>query len=342
MGSVLRSVSASLLLVGVLGWSSAGGANPAVAEALFREGRKLMEQGQLDTACAKLAESQRLDASPGTLGSLAQCHEKQGKTATAWAEYLAASRLATAQGKQAQAQAAKERAATLEGKLIYLTLKVSSPVPGLVLRRDDQTVEASAWDTRLPVDPGRTSLRAEAPGHEPFSVDLTLVEGKTDTTTVIPPLKKMSAAPATASASSAAPPASATPSSSGTAAPSTTNAPPPRAATGRPLSGYILGGAGLAALGVGSFLGLSSMADYRDAERACPARVNCTRSALDARDRAQSKAWGANVGVGLGLVGIALGTYLLFFSGEESKSGSLQLGGNVARSGAGVQLSGGF
>lgn len=341
MGSVLRCVSASLLLVGVLGWSSAGGANPAMAEALFREGRKLMEQGQLDAACAKLAESQRLDASSGTLGSLGQCHEKQGKTATAWAEYLAASRLATAQGKQAQAQAAKERAAALEGKLIYLTLKVSSPVPGLVLRRDEQTVEASAWDTRLPVDPGRTSLRAEAPGHEPFSVELTLVEGKTDTTAVIPPLKKTSAAPATASASSAAPPASATPPSSG-AAPSTTNAPPPRAGTGRPLSGYILGGAGFAALGVGSFLGLSSMADYRSAERACPGRVNCSKSALDARDRAQSKAWGANVGVGLGLVGVALGTYLLFFSGEESKSGALQLGGNVARSGAGVQLSGGF
>ena len=60
-------------------------ADPAAAEALFREGRKLLDEGQLDAACSKLAESQRLDASPGTLGSLAQCHEKQGKTATAWA-----------------------------------------------------------------------------------------------------------------------------------------------------------------------------------------------------------------------------------------------------------------
>ena len=42
------------------------------AEALFREGRKLLDEGQLDAACSKLAESQRLDASPGTLGSLAQ------------------------------------------------------------------------------------------------------------------------------------------------------------------------------------------------------------------------------------------------------------------------------
>ncbi|MCU0658561.1 MAG: hypothetical protein MUF64_25890 [Polyangiaceae bacterium] len=342
MGSVLRRVGASLLLTGVLGWTSAGVANPAAAEALFREGRKLLDQGQLEEACAKLAESHRLDASPGALGSLAQCHEKQGKIATAWAEYLAAFRLATAQGKQAQAQVTRDRAAALEPRLIYLTIKVQSPAPGFSLQRDGQPVSASALDTRIPVDPGSTLLEAEAPGHEPVQIKLSLEEGKTENVVAIPPLRKKEApaAPVASGPPSGAPSSSSAP----PLASSASRVSPPSAGEkpGAPVAGYVLGGASIVALGVGGFFGLSSLADYREAERDCPSRVGCSRRTLETRDRADAKAWGANVGIGVGLVGVALSTYLLFFRKEEPRVGALRVDGSVARDGAGFQLRGAF
>jgi len=46
-----------------------------LADALFRQGRELLEQERFAEACVKLAESQRLDPKLATLMYLADCHE---------------------------------------------------------------------------------------------------------------------------------------------------------------------------------------------------------------------------------------------------------------------------
>src|SRR5688572_21714651 len=43
-----------------------GARDPIGAEALFRQGRAAADEGDFQTACAKFAESQRLDPSAGT------------------------------------------------------------------------------------------------------------------------------------------------------------------------------------------------------------------------------------------------------------------------------------
>src|SRR3954468_3549725 len=72
--------------------------DPATAEALFRQGRQLMSEGKTAEACEKFGASERMDPSSGTLLNLADCDAKSGKSASAWAEFLAAARMARNQG----------------------------------------------------------------------------------------------------------------------------------------------------------------------------------------------------------------------------------------------------
>src|SRR2546421_315839 len=62
-------------------------ADKAAAQTLFDEGRKLMAAGKYAEACPKLAESQKLDPGVGTQFHLADCYEKIGQTASAWAGF---------------------------------------------------------------------------------------------------------------------------------------------------------------------------------------------------------------------------------------------------------------
>src|SRR4051794_10088 len=57
------------------------------AEALFVEAKALLQAGEIARACAKLAESERLDPAAGTLLNLADCYEKNGQLASAWVTF---------------------------------------------------------------------------------------------------------------------------------------------------------------------------------------------------------------------------------------------------------------
>src|SRR3954465_9465866 len=70
------------------------GGNRAAAEALFNQGRDLMTAGKFVEACPKFEASQQLDPGLGTMLNLAECYEKTGRTASAWAEYREAIPLA--------------------------------------------------------------------------------------------------------------------------------------------------------------------------------------------------------------------------------------------------------
>src|ERR1700743_3377203 len=77
--------------------SPASAADPAAAQALFDEATRLMAQRRLPEACAKFQESQRQDPGIGTLYHFADCEDRLGKTATAWATFLEVASEAKAQ-----------------------------------------------------------------------------------------------------------------------------------------------------------------------------------------------------------------------------------------------------
>ncbi|HEU4406602.1 MAG TPA: hypothetical protein VFS43_15150 [Polyangiaceae bacterium] len=274
-------------------------ADPAAAEALFQEGRRLLLRGQIDEACEQLGESQRLDPSSGTLINLADCHERQGKIATAWAEFLAASRLAVIQKNATRSQEAGRRAALLEPRLSYLTVRVAAPPPGLKVQRGAQPMQGVQFGARLPVDPGEHTITAEAPGYATFQATVAVKPDGDDVHVWVPPLWGGSgglSAPALG------------PERAGGRAKAAPEASPPA----RRRLGYAAAGLGALGVGVGAFFGVRALATNRRAEDACPTHDSCPPEALDERSRADTQAWASNIAVGAGLAGLALGGYLLF------------------------------
>jgi hypothetical protein len=95
------------------------------ADALFREGRTLLQAGQVAEACEKFNESQKLDPSAGTLLNLGECYERAGRLVPAYEAFRDAEPLSKARSRQDWADTAKTRAEALRAKipLVFLDLK---------------------------------------------------------------------------------------------------------------------------------------------------------------------------------------------------------------------------
>jgi hypothetical protein len=298
--------------------TGARSAEPAAAEALFREGRTLLEKGDLAAACPKLEQSQKLDPSSGTMLNLALCHEKEGRIATAWAEYLVAARMARTQGKADRAQAAEGYASALEPKLSYLTVNVSQKVPGMIIRRGGTELDASTLGSRLPIDPGEHVLTVSAPGHKPLELELRIGAAGDTQTVVIPALEKDEPGVAAATAPAAAPASAPSPVAPAAQAPATPPPLPKAAQKGSSIVPWLIGGAGVAALGAGGVFGVLALGTYSDAENSCPTHQGCSDADIETRNRATLQANIANVGIGLGVVGVGIGAVLLLAGSDDA------------------------
>jgi hypothetical protein len=89
-----------------------------------------------------------------------------------------------------------------------------------------------------------------------------------------------------------------------------------------PVFAYAIGAAGLVVAGVGAAFGVTALGNDRDVDRLCPTHRDCSSSALDAAADRDRNAWIANVGVGLGSVGIATSVILLLTRPRNDKSES--------------------
>ena len=302
MPDLRASPLAFILAAATLLLPSTASGDPATAEALFREGRRLLDEGKTDAACAKLAESQTQDPSSGTLLNLGLCHETQGKLATAWSDYVSAARLAREQGRPDRTAVADRKAADLEPRLPYLTVTAAAPTVGLEIVRNDDRLGPGVLGTPVPLDPGSYVITASAPGHRSWKAAIDIAEHESRTVQV-PPLEPEAATPAEP------PPPPPPMVAMAPALPPPTPVPP--SPSGSRTTGWIVGGAGVAALAVGTGFGIASLVSYNDAGRLCPSHAGCSDAAMSARAGADTKAWVANIALGVGVVGVAIGGYIL-------------------------------
>jgi hypothetical protein len=290
----------------------------AAAEALFVEAKRLMAAGRHGEACPKLAESQRLDPGGGTLVALALCHEAEGKTASAWAEFGEALTLALKDGRVDRATVAREHSARLEPKLSRLTIHVPPEIAslrGIEIVQDGVLLGRPAWGTALPVDPGEHRVEARATGKKTWSGSVVVApDGDRKELSVGSLGDEAAASGPTAAASS-----SAVPLPSSTVASMPPAAPAPEPASGRRTAGFVVGGAGLALVGAASYFGLRAIANHKTATTYCPNPPTCqNHDAVDANDTSKTQATLSTIGFGLGAAALGVSAYLLL-SGAPDK-----------------------
>lgn len=213
----------------------------ATAEALFQQAAALMNEQQFEKACQKFEASQQLDPALGTMLRLADCYDRAGKTASAWAMFQDVRSLAERRSETERQQIAIERIADLEKRLSKLALDIDPKNAGLELtvRLNGAQIPKASWDTPLPVDPGKQPIEVSAPGYAPFSSSVEVQRGPSSQKFNVPALAPLPTA--SEKLEHEPQPRPAEPSRSGT--------------TQRTLA-YVAGGVGLLGLGAGTYFGL--------------------------------------------------------------------------------------
>lgn len=165
------------ILAASLSWANAGhaqsGQETALADELFEQGIALESKGKTAEACGKFEESRQLAPRPGTLYYLAACYEKLGRRASARAMFLDAADAAALAKDQEGALKARQKADALL-PVAKMVITVKQPIEGLEVTIDGKPVGRSTWGSELPVDSGKHSIRAVAPGRAPWEKVITV------------------------------------------------------------------------------------------------------------------------------------------------------------------------
>jgi hypothetical protein len=281
----------------------------ASATLLYDEASKLMTAGKTEQACPKFAESQRLDPQLGTMLHLADCLQKIGRTASAWANFREAAEIA-AHRSDGREKTARARATALEPTLSKLIIDVAPAAKsiGVKVERDGIVVGAPLWGTAVPVDPGSHAVTASAEGKKTWSGTITVAAGGQTATISVPELEAQASSPQPI----AAQPSPAAPVSASTGADVTSSG-----SRGAPVAALVVGGAGVVGIGVGVAFLLKSSSTRQKATDLCGGDTeNCTGLAkkpevddLDHQANSQKMIGVAGLAVG----GAALATGVVLF-----------------------------
>ena len=205
-----------------------------------------MAAGKFREACPKLEASQRLDPAVGTALNLADCYEHTGRTASAWMEFREAASAARESGSAEREEEARRRAIALEPRLSYLVITRKDPEIHVV--QDGKALDDAVLGTPIPVDPGNHSVEASAPGRAKWSTTVQVSQEGMRLAVDIPELAPLAEGEKTKAAS----------------APAAKNS----GSTQRTIA-IVVGGAGVVAIGLGTFFGIKASSTWDTAKSRC-------------------------------------------------------------------------
>ena len=255
-----------------------------------------------------LFRSQKLDPAAGTALNLGDCSEHLGRLASAWQYYQEA---ADRFGADDRAEVARRKVAELAPRLARLDIKLAPGAPkGAVVFRDGQELGGASLDTPLPIDAGDHHLVVRAPGHEAAEVVVHIEDGQSRTITC------------GAGAESAAAPAP--------------------AGVARPV-GLVVGGLGIAAIGVGAVTGALTLARKDTVAANCDAAKACNPVGVAAASEGKMFSAISTATFLGGAAALAAGVVLVIVGRSGDRSGPVvAVVTTVAPGGAGFALTGRF
>jgi hypothetical protein len=320
-----RALALGASVLGALGAgeSPARAQDLAMAEQLFAEGKALMKSGETTKACEKFKASHDIDqTATGTLLNLALCHEADGKTASAWAEFRQV--IAESASRADRIVLAREHESKLFPRLAYVIIAVrpAARIEGMRITLDGRrAVPPAAWDADLPIDPGHHTLDVDAAGMTAKRYEIDVPDAPGKQTVNIEPLV---AAPQQASDHG--------PTAAGTA--DSYDSPALRAAEAerlrkRRLVGFVLTGAGVVSASVGGVFGALAINQNDKKNAACGTFCNSQPDQTQARnalDKAKTDALVSDITIGAGAALIVAGAVLVITSSPKTKPAASALG----------------
>lgn len=262
----------------------------AMAEALFKEGKRLLGERKVAEACRKFESSYRIDPAPGTLLNLAMCHEQEGKLATAWGEFNESLQIAKKTNRADRAKIAREHISAIEPLLSRFVVLVPEGAAkiGMTVEMDSVPLEEGAWGTAIPIDAGEHKAVVRAPKHKTWEKLLTVEHGKV-ATVVVPKLEKI---------------------------------PDPVSSDAGSKQKKIIGisalGGSAVLVGLGAFFGARAISYGSQVSAECPTRV-CTANTWTKIESGRDSALASNLLIGFGLAAAGVGTFFLITSQKPGK-----------------------
>lgn len=273
--SAILATFACAVLVAAPDVANAQPSDAAAAEVQFQEGRKLMEARRYAEACPKFLASYNLAPAPGTLLNLADCYERNGQLASAWNRFNEAIALAQRGNRADREKTARDRAERLEPRLVRVVVGV--PSSDVTVQVDGVPLDGASLGSPTPIDPGKHTLQATAPGKKPLSLVIEIGDRTKLTPVDIPPLED--AAQATDPAETRGVTAS---------IPLGERAPEP-GSTQRTL-GIVAASAGGVALAAGTFFGVRTSTKWSEAQSRCnsgTSGLECDATGVDLASQAR-------------------------------------------------------
>ncbi len=280
------------------GGIAAADANKDKADALFKQGKKLMSQKSYSEACQAFEESFKLDPGIGGELNIARCYEEWGKLGRAFKAYQKAEQMAL-DAHDGRAPKIEELVKGIEPQVPKLTLRLKSgEAKDVTATLDGQPVDTTTLGRPMYLDPG------------PHTIEYKNEAGETKKKIV--PVERAGTMEVVVEAG---PPAKDTGGTKGAGEgegkggnkheePETRRAANPDPGRNMRIAGLAVGGAGIVAIGVASYMTLSARSKYNDAlAKYCGNMTNnCDDTGLSLTHDARHE---ANIATAVFLIGTA-------------------------------------